>query len=216
MTNISEGANEKVRIGSTARGEAQRQALVREAYGLIAEGGFERLRTREVAARAGVNTATLHYYFATKEDLIRGVADRLLGELSTVRAPSIREGVSTPLGELRGEFADEQTRLRESPETHVVLFELYLRSLRDPTLRDILETLDAAWRRHIEAYLTEGVQQGAFRPDLDVPAAAASVMVFVKGSIWQSMTNPQAFPADRVYAQIERWITNNTPSAEPA
>lgn len=211
----SESLDKEGKKASTAHGEAQRQALVNEAYLLIAEGGFERLRTREVASRAGVNTATLHYYFATKEDLIRGVADRLLQEISTVRALSAREEVSTPLGELRGDFADEQTRLRESPETHVVLFELYLRSLRDQTMRDILKELDAQWRRHIEAYLADGVRQGVFRADLDVPAAASGLMAFIKGSILQAMTNPQSFPPDRVYAEIEYWITGKAPPGEP-
>lgn len=44
------------------QGDQRRRSLVLAAYQLIAEGGFERLRTRDIAARAGVNIATLHYY----------------------------------------------------------------------------------------------------------------------------------------------------------
>src|SRR5947208_10483351 len=51
----------------------RRRALVAAAYRRIASDGFEGLRTREVAADVGVNIATLHYYFPTKEALIRGV-----------------------------------------------------------------------------------------------------------------------------------------------
>src|SRR6266536_5102442 len=51
----------------------RRQALVAAAFQRIASEGFEGLRTRDVAADAGVNIATLHYYFPTKEALIRGV-----------------------------------------------------------------------------------------------------------------------------------------------
>src|ERR671930_1437805 len=51
----------------------RREALVVAAYQRIAADGFEGLRTRDVAADAGVNIATLHYYFPTKEALIRGV-----------------------------------------------------------------------------------------------------------------------------------------------
>src|SRR6266568_257435 len=70
------------------QGDQRRRSLVLAAYHLIAEGGFERLRTRDIAARAGVNIATLHYYFARKEDLIRGVVDHLLYEFSTVPTSS--------------------------------------------------------------------------------------------------------------------------------
>src|SRR6186997_1319109 len=51
----------------------RRQALIAAAYQRIASQGFEGLRTRDVAADAGVNIATLHYHFPTKEALIRGV-----------------------------------------------------------------------------------------------------------------------------------------------
>jgi len=187
---------------------------VDEAYRLISEGGFERLRTREVASRAGVNTATLHYYFATKEDLIRGVVERLFQELAMVDE-SPRDESSTPLEELREEFEDSRYRFQETPETYIILYELSLRSLRDETIRDMLQELDGRWWRHIEGYLTKGVREGVFRSDLDIPAAVATLMAFGKGSIWQSMNNPQAFPADRVYAQIERWITGKGPSTSP-
>jgi AcrR family transcriptional regulator len=50
-------------------GDERRRSLVLAAYHLIAEGGLERLRTRDIAARAGMNIATLHYYFPGKEDV---------------------------------------------------------------------------------------------------------------------------------------------------
>src|SRR6266567_243915 len=62
----------------TTHGDERRRSLVLAAYDLIAEKGFEELRTRDVAMRTGVNIATLHYYFASKEDLIEGVVDYLL------------------------------------------------------------------------------------------------------------------------------------------
>src|SRR3954466_4277771 len=51
----------------------RRAVLAAAAFRRIADGGFEGLRTRDVAADVGVNIATLHYYFPTKEALIRAV-----------------------------------------------------------------------------------------------------------------------------------------------
>ena len=55
------------------------------AYERIAKGGFERLRTRDVANDAGVNVATLHYYFPTKEKLIEAVVGYAMGRFRTIR-----------------------------------------------------------------------------------------------------------------------------------
>src|SRR5689334_25424993 len=127
---ISSGEHSPIggHVPHTSRGEAQRRALVDAAYHLIAEGGFERLRTRDIAARAGVNIATLHYYFATKEDLIRGVVDALVKRFRTQQVPALAEQPRSPLIELRQELQDAQYQIRKSPEIFSVLFELDLRS----------------------------------------------------------------------------------------
>jgi AcrR family transcriptional regulator len=199
-------ASKTVRPVHTAHGECQRQALVQAAYRLIAQGGFERLRTRDVAARAGVNIATLHYYFATKEDLIRGVVDRVHTELASIPT-SPGDEATRPLEELRREFADTQRQLRETPETFVVVFELSLRALRDPAIHQMLAEMDAGWQSHVEAYLADGVRQGVFRADLDVPAAAAALTATIKGCIMQSNIHGSSFQLDRVAAEVERWLT---------
>src|SRR5690242_2142097 len=61
----------------------RRTALVLAAYRQIAEQGFEGLRTRDVAAEVGVNIATLHYYFPTKEKLIEAVVAHAMDRFRT-------------------------------------------------------------------------------------------------------------------------------------
>src|SRR5215831_18757965 len=61
----------------------RRRALVAAAFQRIASEGFEGLRTRDVAADVGVNIATLHYYFPTKEALIRGVIGHAMQRFMT-------------------------------------------------------------------------------------------------------------------------------------
>src|SRR2546421_11925323 len=70
-----------------SRKEDREQALVQAAFNQIAERGFEGLRTREVAAGGGLNIATLHYYFPTKEALIRGVVAHAMDRFRSTLAP---------------------------------------------------------------------------------------------------------------------------------
>ncbi len=198
----------------TPHGEAQRRALVYAAYRLIAERGFEHLRTRDVAGRAGVNIATLHYYFKTKEDLIRGVVDYLVQHFATAHSATPQGAPQTPLDELREEFADADYQARATPEPYIVLFELFLRSLRDAAVRDILRGMNAHWQRHITRYLTDGARQGQFRADLDIAAAAPALIALIKGSVLQVMLAPETFPVEGIHREIERWLTGHTRAAE--
>jgi AcrR family transcriptional regulator len=197
----------------TAHGEAQRRSLVDAAYELIAEEGFEGLRTRKVAARAGLNVATLHYYFTTKEDLVRGVARRLHKELSEMHSPSPepRDG----LQQLRQEFADELYLSHNHPSTYIVMLELYLRSLRDPAIRLIIQEMLAHWEGHIREFLTAGVKQQLFRQDLDIAKAATALRCFLQGTVTELMLNSHASAAEHAFQEIETWATGKLPATLP-
>src|SRR5579883_522341 len=115
VQDIQAVASRIMRVGTTPRtqGEQRRQSLVEAAYHLIAEGGFERLRTRDVAARAGVNIATLHYYFAHKQDLIQGVVEYLLKQFMMAHLPGSPFEIKTPLEQIQAEVAEMQYLSRE-------------------------------------------------------------------------------------------------------
>ena len=125
------------RATHTAHGEAQRQALARAAYQIIAESGFEGLRTRDVAERVGVNIATLHYYFSTKEDLVRGVMQLLMRGVHrrSMRPTSRRWKRCRRVKPSAASWRKCAIRSGRGPTTYIVLFELYMRSLRDPQIR---------------------------------------------------------------------------------
>ena len=201
------------RAPHTAHGEAQRQALAHAAYQIIAESGFEGLRTRDVAARAGVNIATLHYYFATKEDLIRGVVELLAHEFATFRAPNQPPLQDlSPCEGLRSELEDTREQIKTRPDTYIVLFELYMRSLRDLRIREMLRDMDTGWREHLESFLLAGVRDGEFPPDLDIHATSAILITFSKGMAMQLLSDPESVPVKSIYDEIARLTTGRDPA----
>ncbi|GAA5163522.1 MULTISPECIES: TetR/AcrR family transcriptional regulator [Amycolatopsis] len=60
---------------STPKGERRRAALVVAAAELLAEGGFDAIRHRAVAERAGLPLASTTYYFDSLEDLITAAVE---------------------------------------------------------------------------------------------------------------------------------------------
>jgi len=113
----------------SAISEKRRQELVLAAYREIAERGFEGLRTREVADSVGVNIATLHYYFPTKEALIRAVLDHAMERFRSTLVPH-----GSPSDQLRNYLRSVRNLLVEEPELGAVMAELALRSVRDRSI----------------------------------------------------------------------------------
>jgi DNA-binding transcriptional regulator YbjK len=60
---------------STPKGERRRQALVVAAAALLIEGGFDAVRHRAVAERAGLPLASTTYYFSSLEELITAAVE---------------------------------------------------------------------------------------------------------------------------------------------
>ncbi len=186
--------------------DERRRSLVLAAYQLIAEKGLEHLRTRDIAARAGVNIATLHYHFASKEDLIGSVVDYLLQVFSTP-PPSIPEPAhATPWDRIRSMFLSIEYRLRVTPELYIVLSEFGLRSPRSPSIQPALKKLDEGWSSYIRQIVTDGIQQGQFRADLDPESTAKALMIVLKGATYHQITSGEALDFAHLLKEVERLL----------
>src|SRR5262245_37692660 len=166
-----------------ARSDSRQATLVRAAYDLIVERGLEGLRTRDIAARAGVNVATLHYYFPTKEALIGGVAEFLCTQFISVHAPPVAASGSLAVDRLRQEFADTRHYHDARPDMVTVMQELILRARRDAAVRAIVAPLIEDWRAGIEQMIAAGTAEGVFRADLDARAASGVMVTGLAGVI---------------------------------
>lgn len=182
-----------------SRKEDREQALVLAAFNQIADRGFEGLRTREVAAGVGLNIATLHYYFPTKEALIRGVVAHAMDRFRSTLAPH-----GSPADQLRNHLRAVRKLLRDEPEVGAVMGELALRSARDPSLARIMAEAFQAWQRTLRGLLQRAAREGVLARDLDNDDVAALIMATLT-----SMTLPSTASADRTdraFRQLERWL----------
>lgn len=192
---------------AVARLDDRRLGLIRAAYEIIAAEGFERLRTRDIASRVGVNVATLHYYFSTKAALIEGVALYLAAQFQTAGAPGSSQPSDAPLARLRQQFADSRYYLTERPEMIEVMRELNLRASRDPLIAGIIERMKGFWRAKIEDIVATGIREGIFNPDRRPHEAAAAVTSMLWGAATFLI---DAGEREHVYAAIEEWLRSRT------
>ncbi|WP_137148681.1 TetR/AcrR family transcriptional regulator [Mycolicibacterium sp. CR10] len=131
----------EVTAAVTPKGERRRYALVSAAADLLCEGGFDAVRHRAVARRAGLPLASTTYYFSSLEDLIAKAVEHV----GTRESAELRDRVATLSRRRRGaeSIADVLVDLLvgESPErvTEQLIsrYERYIACARQPGLRDI-------------------------------------------------------------------------------
>ena len=135
---------------TTPKGERRRAALVEAAAKLLVEGGFDAVRHRAVAERAGLPLASTTYYFDSLEDLVTAAVEhhskaelatgrRRLEELAT-RHRGVQATVDLVLEMLLGpESGDQET----DAEAVLLRYERLVATGRRPYLRPLMRTLSA-------------------------------------------------------------------------
>ena len=182
-------------------GTARHRALVAAAYRRIATDGFEGLRTRDVAADVGVNIATLHYYFPTKEALIRAVighAMQRFTETMPAGGPAVEQ--------LRGHLDAILDLIKHDQQLWAVMGELVQRAPRDADLSRIFRQSDGYWRRTLRELIERSVQEGALQPVLDADATAALMIAAIKGLSLPTMAGFQPDVADQIFQAFRRLL----------
>jgi AcrR family transcriptional regulator len=179
----------------------RQEALVRAAYDLLAERGFEGLRTRDVAAKVGVNVATLHYYYPTKEKLIRGVVGYAMGQFRSTLTPA-----GSPGEQLRAHFAGLRRLARDEPALFTVMGELAMRAHRDRAIGAIVRDVDKTWQAMLAALLRHAMKEGAIATDANPEELAALIVATLKGTFILPPDGRDAKAVDRQLRALERLI----------
>jgi len=182
-------------------GDDRRTAIAAAARATIVEKGLEGLRTRDIAARVGINIATLHYHVPSKEALIALVAESIRFDFREQALRHSRDG-KNGLEQLHMEFDDFRETMRDMPELIIILTELVERARRDAAVADIMLPLHGFWRNQIADIYRLGVADGSFRPDLD-PEAAAMITTGALSDCWRQSTKLHS-GIDQLLAELER------------
>lgn len=168
---------------SQDRSRARREALLRAAISLLADGGTRAVTHRAVAARAGVPAAATTYYFQSIQHLTEAalqlhVEERVL-ELRELAAAAETDGGNAE--QVAARFV--QVLNERDPRATIAQFEVFLEAARNPGLREtVAETLEA----FEDLTRTVLAKLGAHRPD----QAAASFVALINGFAIHRLARP--------------------------
>jgi len=189
----------------------RRSGIAAAARALIAERGFEGLRTRDIAERVGINIATLHYHVPTKEALIGLVAQSLRDDFIAQNRSRPRDTL-TPRERLISEFDDFRENLTDNAELFKVMAELIERAKRDPAVAEVIQPMQSFWFAQVADILARGRDDGSFRADLDPEVGALIVL----GGMIASQRHPNRSPElfDRLCAELLRALDAPLPAKD--
>jgi AcrR family transcriptional regulator len=147
---------------------------------VVAREGAHGLRMSAVAREAGVSSALLHYYFATKAELLSrafGYAEERVRERAKAELADLETGAER-LERLLALYVEDDLVFREN---WVLWNELWASALFDPDLRPAIEAGYRDWLGRIESLLAEGRADGSVPADVEPAEAAARLAAVLDG-----------------------------------
>ncbi|MDN5796584.1 MAG: TetR/AcrR family transcriptional regulator [Intrasporangium sp.] len=185
--------------------EAQRrEQILRAACEVIRDKGINALRVSDVAARAGMSTGAVHYYFETKRALTHAAF-----EWNFTRSLARREVILTrrtsPSERLRAFVSSYLPGDDETTAAWHVWAETWVEALHDAELRALNERVYEEWRSMITEIIRDGQADGTII-DRDPVLLADTVVSLVDGLSMQALVGSRHMTASRMHAVCEHLI----------
>ena len=154
--------------------------ILEAACRVIAQGGTHGLRMSAVAREAGVSNALLHYYFATREELLAR-AFAYAEDRAHARAQAeiaLCSSGAERLERLLLLYLDEEPAFHES---WVLWNEMWTSALFDEKVRPGVGEAYRRWLAWVEELIREGQADGSVRAAVDPAEAALALTASVDG-----------------------------------
>jgi AcrR family transcriptional regulator len=180
-----------------------RERILTAACEAIAEIGFEKIRMRMVAERAGVSTALLHYHFDTREKLF---TEAMTHSFANTATDVERDAGAAPAAVILARIV--RNLLPTDPELHQdwrLWQELWVRALRDEATRAYAVDLYAQLHTWVADAVRRGIASGEFEPT-DVDALCTLVLSLSDGYGIRLMLRDPTVTLETALASVWRHV----------
>ncbi|MGH3436389.1 MAG: TetR/AcrR family transcriptional regulator [Sciscionella sp.] len=200
---------------TTPKGERRRQQLIEAAALLLAEGGFDAVRHRAVAERAGLPLASTTYYFDSLDELITATvehssrADLAAGRAVLEGLDSGAQGVGTVVEVMLERLLGSP---KEEDDFHAVLlrYEQLVATGRRPYLRPLMRRLGAEFDALLGEILTHC---GMPLPPAEVKRLVALVDGTVVSALLEVDPDPRSAARRALAGELARQVNRTRGSS---
>jgi TetR/AcrR family transcriptional regulator, cholesterol catabolism regulator len=167
--------------GPASQAPTRRDELLELAATMFAERGLRATTVRDIADSAGILSGSLYHHFSSKEqmvdELLRGFLDWLFSRYQEIVATE-----PNPLERLKGLFMASFEAI-EDRHAQVVIYQDEAKRLSGHVRFSYVEERNREQRKMWVDVLNQGIEEGYFRPDLDVDL----VYRFIRDTTWVSV-----------------------------
>lgn len=139
--------------------------IVSASIEIIAQQGYEKLTTKNIATRLGVTDASLYRHFNSKHDLIKMILS-YFEHVSYTVIQDIRDNSSSPCDRIRRFVHDRYRMFEDQPDLAMVMFSEEIFK-NDPSFQDHLLSIMHIHRDEVVRYILDGQADGSIECCLD-------------------------------------------------
>lgn len=179
--------------------------IIRTAYLIIGQRGFVNVSLSDIAAKAGISKALLHYHFKNKDELIGEVYKYAMSEFLAIAVGVFGERlpVEKKISRLFDEF---NAFISENPYWYKVIMELTLLGTKRPErkkamLLQHLNIKNLTWQT-----LREAVEEEGLAPDIDLEVLASIMIAMANGFALSHLIAREATDFSRFMTYFKRMI----------
>lgn len=164
--------------------------IIRASVRLIAERGYHAVRVADIAAACGISSATIHYHFPGRDDLLEAALRYCLDRALERRSAGM---------EAAGDACDQLLHMldRQVPDDDELRYEwavwldLWPEAARSPSVAALHADFYRDWRTVVADIITAGVDQGVFRK-VDADALSVRLTALIDGLALQVLATSGA------------------------
>ncbi|MGV0790368.1 TetR family transcriptional regulator KstR2 [Mycolicibacterium sp. XJ1819] len=160
---------------------SRRDELLELAAVMFAERGLRATTVRDIADSAGILSGSLYHHFSSKEEMVDELLRGFLDWLFT-RYQEIVNTEANPLERLEGLFMTSFEAI-EHRHAQVVIYQDEAKRLAGQQRFSYVEQRNKEQRKMWLDLLNQGIEEGYFRPDIDVDL----VYRFIRDTTWVSV-----------------------------
>jgi AcrR family transcriptional regulator len=166
---------------AAGQANSRRDELLGLAAAMFAERGLRATTVRDIADGAGILSGSLYHHFSSKEEMVDELLRSFLDELFA-QYRQIIDAEANPVERIKGLFLASFDAI-EHRHAQVVIYQDEAKRLSSQPRFSYIDDMNRQQRKMWVELLNQGIDEGYFRPDLNVDL----VYRFIRDTTWVSV-----------------------------